>query len=123
MPLIQVAQRAEDLARATAFYTALLGFGPAATYDPPGLVFFDLDGTRLLVETGAPSATIYLGVPDVDAALERARGAGAQVESEPHVIFTHEDDALGPAGTDEWHAFVRDSEGNLIGLVEQRPRG
>jgi methylmalonyl-CoA/ethylmalonyl-CoA epimerase len=122
MPLIQVAQRAEDLARATAFYTALLGQGPAATYDPPGLVFFDLGGTRLLVEKGAPSATIYLGVDDVEAALERARVAGAQVESEPHVIFTHEDDTLGPAGTDEWHAFVRDSEGNLVGLIEQRPR-
>jgi methylmalonyl-CoA/ethylmalonyl-CoA epimerase len=37
------------------------------------------------------------------------------------VIFTHEDDALGPAGTAEWQAFVRDSEGNLLGLVEQRP--
>jgi methylmalonyl-CoA/ethylmalonyl-CoA epimerase len=123
MPLVQVAQRADDLARATAFYTALLGTGPTASYDPPGLVFFDLGGTRLLVERGAPSATIYLGVDDVDAALERARAAGAQVESEPHVIFSHEDDTLGPAGTDEWHAFVRDSEGNLVGLIEQRPRG
>jgi methylmalonyl-CoA/ethylmalonyl-CoA epimerase len=44
------------------------------------------------------------------------------VEGEPHVIFTHEDDTLGPAGTDEWMAFVRDSEGNLVGLVERRPR-
>jgi methylmalonyl-CoA/ethylmalonyl-CoA epimerase len=38
------------------------------------------------------------------------------------VIFGHEDDTLGPAGTDEWMAFVRDTEGNLVGLVEQRPR-
>ena len=42
--------------------------------------------------------------------------------SEPHVIFGHDDDTLGPAGTDEWMAFVRDSEGNLVGLVEQRTR-
>jgi methylmalonyl-CoA/ethylmalonyl-CoA epimerase len=123
MPLVQVAQRADDLARATAFYAALLGAGPAASFDPPGLVFFDLDGTRLLLERGAPGALIYLGVDDVDAAVARARDAGADVETEPHVIFGHEDDTLGPAGTDEWHAFVRDSEGNLIGLVEQRPRG
>ena len=41
------------------------------------------------------------------------------MESEPHMIFRHEDDTLGPAGTDEWHAFVRDSEGNLVGLVSQ----
>ena len=29
---------------------------------------------------------------------------------------------FGPAGTDEWQAFIRDSEGNLVGLVEQRQR-
>ena len=33
------------------------------------------------------------------------------IEAEPHVIFRHEDDTLGPAGTAEWMAFVRDSEG------------
>ena len=43
------------------------------------------------------------------------------IEGEPHVIFSHSDDTLGPAGTDEWMAFVRDSEGNMVGLVEQRP--
>ena len=35
------------------------------------------------------------------------------------MIFTHHDDALGPAGTDEWLLFIRDSEGNLVGLVSQ----
>jgi methylmalonyl-CoA/ethylmalonyl-CoA epimerase len=35
------------------------------------------------------------------------------------VIFSHTDDSLGLAGTDEWQAFVRDSEGNLLGLVSQ----
>jgi methylmalonyl-CoA/ethylmalonyl-CoA epimerase len=33
------------------------------------------------------------------------------------VIFHHDDDTLGPAGSDEWHAFIRDTEGNLVGLV------
>jgi methylmalonyl-CoA/ethylmalonyl-CoA epimerase len=122
MRLIQIAQRAEDLARATAFYTDLLGVTPRATYDPPGLVFFDLGGVRLLMETGAPSALLYLGVDDIDATVTRLREAGVEIESEPHVIFTHDDAALGPAGTDEWMAFVRDSEGNTVGLVEQRPR-
>ncbi len=31
-------------------------------------------------------------------------------------------DALGPAGTDEWMAFIRDSEGNTVGLVSHEPR-
>lgn len=121
-PLVQVAQRAEDLVRASAFYADLLGVGPTATYEPPGLVFFDLDGVRLLLDRGAPSALHYLGVEDLPATVERLRGRGVRVESEPHVIFGHEDDTLGPAGTDEWMAFIRDTEGNLVGLVEQRPR-
>jgi methylmalonyl-CoA/ethylmalonyl-CoA epimerase len=122
MRVVQIAQRAEDLDRATEFYADLLGARPTATYDPPGLVFFDLAGVRLLLDRVAPSALHYLAVDDIRATVERLRARGVTVESEPHVIFGHEDDTLGPAGTDEWQAFVRDSEGNLVGLVEQRPR-
>ncbi|NUO90765.1 MAG: methylmalonyl-CoA epimerase, partial [Dermatophilaceae bacterium] len=100
----------------------LLGAEPLARFDPPGLVFFDVGGARLLLDVGAPSALIYLGVDDIDATVERLRSAGVEVRSEPHVIFGHDDDTLGPVGTDEWMAFVVDSEGNLVGLVEQRPR-
>lgn len=120
MRLVQVAQGAEDLDRASAFYAALLGTDPAASFDPPGLVFFDLDGVRLLLDRGAPSSLIYLAVDDIDATVQGLRDAGATIEGEPHVIFSHTDETLGPAGTEEWMAFVRDSEGNLVGLVEQR---
>ena len=122
MNLVQIAQHADDLERASAFYAELVGSPPTATYDPPGLVFFDLGGVRLLLDRGAPSALLYLRVDDIDETVVRLRGAGVAVESEPHVIFGHEDDTLGPAGTDEWQAFVRDPEGNLVGLVEQRAR-
>ena len=122
MTLIQVAQRATDLERAAAFYADLLGAEPLATYEPPGLVFFDLGGVRLLLDRGAPSALHYLAVDDIDATVARLRERGVEIDTEPHVIFSHEDDTLGPAGTDEWMAFVRDSEGNLVGLVKQRPR-
>ena len=120
MRLVQVAQRVEDLERASAFYADLLEAPPAATYDPPGLVFFDLDGVRLMLERNAPAAMLYLSVQDMDATLDRLRANGVVVESEPHVIFSHADDTLGPAGTDEWQAFIRDSEGNLVGLVQQK---
>ena len=119
MDIVQIAQHADDLDRATAFYTELLGAGPIASYDPPGLVFFDVDGIRLMLSPGSAPATIYLRVEDIDAAVERLRN---HVESEPHVIFGHDDDTLGPAGTDEWQAFLRDTEGNLVGLVEHRGR-
>ena len=122
--LAQVAQRATDLDRAAAFYERLLGSPPLARFDPPGLLFFSLgDGTRLLLEAGAPSSLLYLRVEDVGATVERLRADGVPVETEPHVIFSHEDDTLGPAGTDEVMAFVRDSEGNLVGLVATRPKG
>ena len=122
MRIVQVAQRAEDLQRATAWYRDVLGATHLATYDPPGLVFFDLGGTRLLIEEGAPSATLYLEVEDIEATVERLRASGAELVGEPHVIFGHDDDTLGPAGTDEWMAFVKDSEGNTVGRVEQRRR-
>jgi methylmalonyl-CoA/ethylmalonyl-CoA epimerase len=120
MQLVQVAQHADDLDRAAAYYSELLGTEPTGRFDPPGLLF-DLAGTRLLLERGAPSAVLYLRVDSVRESVERLRSAGHPIESEPHVIFSHADDALGPAGADEWQAFVHDSEGNLLGLVSQEP--
>jgi methylmalonyl-CoA/ethylmalonyl-CoA epimerase len=121
MSLVQVAQRAEDLERAARFYTQLLGREPSATYDPPGLLFFDLDGIRLLLETRAPSALLYLRVDDIEAEVGRLQALGVEFSGEPHAIFRHDDDTLGPAGTEEWHTFLTDSEGNTVGLVELRP--
>jgi methylmalonyl-CoA/ethylmalonyl-CoA epimerase len=120
MKLLQVAQHADDLDRAAAFYTELLQSEPIARFDPPGFVFFSLAGVRLLLERGAPSSLLYLDVPDLDATLDRLRDI-ALVESEPREIYRHEDDSLGAAGTVEWHAVVRDSEGNFVTLVSQRP--
>jgi methylmalonyl-CoA/ethylmalonyl-CoA epimerase len=119
--LVQVAQHVDDLDRAAAYYTELLGAAPTGRFDPPGLLFFDLGGTRLLLERGAPSTILYLRVDSVRDSVERLRAAGAPIETEPHVVFSHRDDSLGPAGSDEWQAFVRDSEGNLLGLVSQEP--
>ena len=93
--LIQVAQKAHDLQRAAEFYSQLLGVQPAAIYDPPGLLFFDLKGVRLLLERGAPSSVLLFG------------GGGRPDEHQR------------PAGTDEWMAFIRDSEGNTVGLVSR----
>lgn len=120
MQVLQIAQRATDLTRASRFYEFLLGRAPLATFDPPGLVFFAVDGTRLLLDAAAPSALLYLQVDDLHAAVGRLREAGVRVLTEPHVIFHHDDATLGPAGTDEWHAFVEDSEGNTVALVELR---
>jgi len=119
--VFQVAQRAVDLDRASEFYSWLLEAEPTGRFDPPGLLFFQAGGTRLLLDRGAPSALVYLRVDDVHGTVQRCVERGVVVESEPHMIFRHEDDALGPAGTDEWMAFVTDSEGNTVGLVSHTP--
>jgi methylmalonyl-CoA/ethylmalonyl-CoA epimerase len=117
--LHQVAQHADDLDRAVAFYADVLGCEVIGRFDPPGLAFLRLGEVRLLLERNAPSALIYLRVDDVRAEADKLRGAGVAVESEPHLIHTDADGAFGPAGWQEWMAFIRDTEGNLIGLASR----
>lgn len=121
MNIVQVAQHAEDLDRAADFYTRLTGRGPTGRFEPPGLLFFDLGGVRLLLEQGAVSALMYLQVDSVRERIEQLRADGVAIEAEPHVLFTHVDDSLGPAGLEEWHGFIRDSEFNLVGLISLEP--
>lgn len=121
MRLVQVALRATQLDRAAAFYSDVLGAEPTGRFEPPGLLFFDLDGTRLLLDGNAPSSLVYLEVDDVRAAVDRLRHK-VEITTEPHQIFVHEDDRLGPAGSTEWQAFFADSEGNTVGLVSFEAR-
>ena len=119
--LRQVAQHADDLDRATAFYRDVVGLRHLATFEPPGLVFFDLgDGTRLLLEGGAPPALLYLRVADIATAQQRLIAAGAVFEDDPHLIHRDDEATFGERGVEEWMAFFRDSEGNLVGLDEIR---
>ena len=121
MDVMQVAQHADDLDRARDFYIRLLGAQPSGFFDPPGLLFFQAGSVRLLLEQNAPSALVYFRVDDLEATVESLRADGVEIISEPHLIFTHDDDRLGPAGTAEHMAFIRDSEGNTVGLLSHRP--
>lgn len=121
MDLWQVAQHPDDLDRAVVFYRNVLGAELLARYDPPGLAFFRFGTVRLLLEAGAPSALIYLAVPDAREATSRLAAADVQIVREREVIFTDADGTFGPAGWQEWMAFIRDSEGNLLGLASRHP--
>ena len=115
--LHQVAQHVDDLDRAVAFYRDVLELRLIGRFDPPGLAFFDLGDTRLLLETGAPSALLYLRVDDPAAALERVRAHGVTIEQDAHVIFADTEGQFGSAGENEVMGFFRDSEQNLLGYA------
>jgi methylmalonyl-CoA/ethylmalonyl-CoA epimerase len=117
--LHQVAQHADDLDRAGAFYAGVLGCEVIGRFDPPGLAFLRLGPVRLLLEVNAPSALIYLRVDDVRVTVDELGAAGVVIESGPHLIHTDADGAFGPAGWQEWMAFIRDTEGNLVGLASR----
>ena len=118
--LRQVAQHVEDMNRAVAFYRDVVELDLIARFDPPGLAFFDLGSSRLLLEAGAPPALLYLGVDDVASMTEQLRAAGVTIESEPHIIHVDEAGEFGPPGEAEEMSFFRDSERNLVGLAGRR---
>ena len=104
------------------FYRDALGL-PLLFEAPPGLAFFDCGGVRLMLSrpegpdgAAAGSAIIYYTVDNIQAAYATLVARGAPGESPPHVVA--------PMGArDLWMAFVRDSEGNLLGLMSEVPRG
>jgi methylmalonyl-CoA/ethylmalonyl-CoA epimerase len=116
--VVQVAQHVDDLDRATAFYTDILGLPLIARFGP--LVFIDLGGTRLLLDESAPPALLYLRVDGLDQRITHLRHAGVEIVSEPHDIFTDDDAVFGGHWKVESQAFIRDSERNLLGLVGHR---
>jgi methylmalonyl-CoA/ethylmalonyl-CoA epimerase len=121
MDVYQVAQHADDLDRATEFYTGVLGGELIASFEPPGLVFIRLGTVRLLLDRAAPSALIYLRVDDVSEQTKDLAAKGVEVDTEPHGIFVDADGAFGEPGWAERMAFIRDSEGNLVGLASRHP--
>jgi methylmalonyl-CoA/ethylmalonyl-CoA epimerase len=118
MRIRQIAIGCKDAARAQDFYTRLLGKEPTAVFNPPGFIFYDLGGTRLLVEVGGPSSLIYLGVDDVRSSVEDLRQRGFNISTEPHIVFPDPSGVFDRPGN-EWLAFVEDSEGNQIGIMSR----
>jgi methylmalonyl-CoA/ethylmalonyl-CoA epimerase len=114
----QVAILVQDLSRAVAFYRDVLGL--RFLFDaPPGLAFFDCGGVRLMLsrpegESGG-SSMLYYAVADLPATMTRLRAAGVDVLHDAQRIAQMPDHDL-------WMAFIRDSEGNALGLMSEVPR-
>ncbi|MEY4417690.1 MAG: hypothetical protein RIQ88_128 [Actinomycetota bacterium] len=118
MKIRQIAMGYKDMERAQAFYTKLLGKEPTAVFNPPGFCFFDMDGTRLLLEANGPAALIYLQVDDVRSKVEQLRADGFNISTEPHIVFPDPSGVFDAPGN-EWLAFIEDSEGNQVGLMSR----
>ena len=118
--LHQIAVYARDLDEAVEFYRDKLGTRFVARFDPPGLVFFDINGTRLLLEKNGPKATIYFRVDNIDSAHSELVNSGVKFIQGPHIIFKDEAGTFGDAGEEEWMAFFQDPSENTLVLAARK---
>jgi len=115
--IAQIALSVRDLPRCTAFYRDELGL--KHLFDAPGMSFFDAGGVRLMLSTqggepGTHATVIYLKVTDVTAAHATLAAREVRIERAPHVV--------GRTPTSEvWLAFCADPDGNLLGLMSEKP--
>ena len=115
----QIAVFAKDLDEAITFYRDILGATYITRFDPPGLVFFDFGGTRLLLERTGPKASVYFRVDDIHSAHEELKTRGIKFIADPHMIFRDENGVFGSAGEEEWMAFFSDPSDNILALASR----
>ena len=116
--LHQVAISVTDLGRAVEFYRDRIGLDFMMQFDPPGLAFFDLGGTRLMLDAIAEAAghasPLSFWVDDIDAAYATLQQRGLAFEAEPHLINRSDE------GVEEWMAFFRDPDRNILAIATQK---
>ena len=115
----QIAIRAGDIARAVRFYRDTLGM--RFLFEVSNLAFFDCGGVRLMLspaespEFDHPGSVLYYKVADINATYSALKGRGVDFVDQPHLIARMPDHDL-------WMVFLRDSEGNTLGLMSEVPR-
>ncbi len=116
----QIAITVRNLDRAVEFYQATLGM--KLLFRVPNLAFFDCGGVRLMLtipekpEFDHPASVIYYKVADLPAAHTALLAQNVKFDAPPHLIAKMPDHDL-------WMAFLRDSEGNLLGMMSEVKRG
>lgn len=114
----QIAITVSDVSQALVFYRDVLGleflFSPA-----PTLAFLRAGSVRIMLSTpqgaGAVGANsvLYFKVNEIGNVFTAIVERGAQVERPPQLAAQMPDHAL-------WIGFVRDPDGNLVGLMEEK---
>ena len=114
----QIAITVKDVAVALPFYRDVLGltflFSPA-----PTLAFLQAGSVRIMLSTpqgaGTPghNSILYFKATDIVATQAAIVARGEQEERAPQLAARMPDHEL-------WIGFVRDPDGNLIGLMEEK---
>ncbi len=114
----QIAITVSDVEQALGFYRDVLGltflFSPA-----PTLAFLTAGTVRIMLSTpqgsGAVGANsiLYFKIEQLEAAYEQILARGATAERPPQL-------AAKMADHDLWIGFLRDPDGNLVGLMEEK---
>lgn len=116
----QIAINVRDLERAVGFYRDVLGL--RFLFEVPKMAFFDCGGVRLMLALPEeerfdhPASIIYYDVGDIRAAAEALKSRGAAFESEPHEVADLGDRVL-------WLGFLKDTEGNVVGIMSEVRKG
>jgi catechol 2,3-dioxygenase-like lactoylglutathione lyase family enzyme len=114
----QIAVTVSNVEAALEFYRDILGLTFLFNAGPD-LAFLDAGGVRLMLTTpqGAGSvganSTLYFKVSDIGTTHSALIARGASSEREPQLTAKMPDHEL-------WIGFLRDPDGNLIGLLEER---
>ena len=112
----QIALSVADLDVAVAFYRDTLGV-PFVAQPGPALAFFNCNGVRLMLSTGAgsgsPGCTLYFEVPDIERRYAELQERGVTFNGPPQVIHA-------AAAYELRMAFFRDPAGNLLALMAER---
>ena len=115
--ILQVAITVNEIERATVFYRDVLGLPVLMT--APNMAFFNCGGVRLYLSSGDSSeqagrnSFLYFKTTDIAAFLSDARAKNISIHQEPQVIARMPDHDL-------WLMWIKDSEGNLLGIMEER---
>ncbi|MFP7723618.1 VOC family protein [Lysobacter sp. A3-1-A15] len=114
----QIAVTVSDVNAALAFYRDALGLKFLFSAGP-NLAFLDAGGVRLMLTTPQGSGSVghnsvvYFKVSEIEAAHQAIVDRGAVSERAPQLAATLPDHQL-------WTGFLRDPDGNLVGLMEEK---
>jgi methylmalonyl-CoA/ethylmalonyl-CoA epimerase len=114
----QIAVVCQDVARATEFYRDTLGLQFLFAAGPT-LSFFQCGGVRLMLSTNEGggdkplSSMLYYFVKDIEGTQRELKAKGVEFLEDPHMIAKMPDHDL-------WLSAFKDSEGNMLGLMEEK---